>query len=217
MIHRLKELLFPRKCILCGKLLKPEELDLCRECRVEAPEYPQGKLKIQFLDSFAAIWYYEDNVRRSLLRYKFHGARHYAPAYGRLLGMRLLREYPEGFDVLTWVPISRLRKLRRGYDQVELLAGEVGRELGLEPQPLLKKIRNNPPQSGIVGQAQRRANVLGIYRLADGAQVEGKRILLLDDILTTGATAGECARVLLTAGAAEVHCAVIAAAGKNTK
>ena len=217
MIHRLKELLFPRKCILCGKLLKPEELDLCRECRVEAPEYPQGKLKIQFLDSFAAIWYYEDNVRRSLLRYKFHGARHYAPAYGRLLGMRLLREYPEGFDVLTWVPISRLRKLRRGYDQVELLAGEVGRELGLEPQPLLKKIRNNPPQSGIVGQAQRRANVLGIYRLADGAQVEGKRMLLRDDILTTGATAGECARVLLTAGAAEVHCAVIAAAGKNTK
>lgn len=217
MFHWLKELLFPSKCVLCRKLLTKDELDLCRDCRVEAPEYPQGKLKIQFLDSLAAIWYYEGDVRRSLLRYKFHGARHYAPSYGRLLGMTLLREYPEGFDVLTWVPVSRLRKLRRGYDQVELLAKAVGRELGMEPVPLLKKIRNNPPQSGIVGQAKRRANVLGIYRLAENADVEGKRILLLDDILTTGATAGECARVLLTAGAAEVHCAVVAAAGKNTK
>ena len=217
MLAWLKELIFPSKCVLCRKLLDKDELDLCRHCRVEAPEYPQGKLKIQFLDSFAAIWYYEGDVRRSLLRYKFYGARHYADPFGRLLAMKLLREYPEGFDVLTWVPISRLRKLRRGYDQVELLAKAVGRELGMEPQPLLKKIRNNPPQSGIVGQAKRRANVLGIYRLAEPVNVEGKRILLLDDILTTGATAGECARVLLTAGAAEVHCAVVAAAGKNTK
>ena len=217
MLRWLKELLFPPKCILCRKLLTKDELDLCRHCRVEAPEYPQGKLKIQFLDSFAAIWYYEDDVRRSLLRYKFYGARHYAESYGRILAMKVLQEYPEGFDMLSWVPISRLRKLRRGYDQVELLAKAVGRELGMEPVPLLRKIRNNPPQSGIVGQAQRRANVLGIYRMAENVQVEGKRILLLDDILTTGATAGECARVLLTAGAAEVHCAVVAAAGKNTK
>ena len=217
MLAWLKELLFPSKCILCGQLLDKDELDLCRHCRVEAPEYPQGKLKIQFLDSLAAIWYYEDDVRRSLLRYKFHGARHYAESYGRLLAMVIEKTYPEGFDALTWVPISRLRKLRRGYDQVELLAKAVGRELGMEPVPMLKKIRNNPPQSGIVGQAKRRANVLGIYRLAEDVQVKGKRILLLDDILTTGATAGECARVLLTAGAAEVHCAVVAAAGKNTK
>ena len=217
MFHRLKEWLFPSKCILCGTLLKKDETDLCRNCRVDSPEYPQGKLKIQFLDSFAAIWYYEGNIRRSLLRYKFYGARHYAAGYGRILAMKLLREYPEGFDVLTWVPVSRLRKLRRGYDQVELLAKAVAAELGMEPVPLLEKIRNNPPQSGIVGQAQRRANVLGIYRVKENVQVEGKRILLLDDILTTGATAGECARVLLTAGASEVHCAVGAAAGKNTK
>lgn len=213
----IKELLFPPKCVLCGEILEKDELDLCRECRVNAPEYPIGRLKPQFLDSFAAIWYYEDTVRRSLLRYKFYGARHYAQCYGRILAMKLLQEYPEGFDVLTWVPISRLRKLRRGYDQVELLARAVGAELGMEPRPLLKKVRHNPPQSGIVGQAQRRANVLGIYRAEQKEEIIGKRILLLDDILTTGATAGECARVLLTAGAAEVHCAVVAAVRKTTK
>ena len=210
-------LLFPNKCILCGKILERSETDLCHACRVDSPECPVRNQKRTFLDSWVAIWYYKEYIRSSILRYKFGRAGHYAHGYGRILAMKLAAEYPEGFDVLTWVPISRLRKLRRGYDQVELLAKAVGEELGLTPTPLLRKIRNNPPQSGIVGQAQRRANVLGIYRVEENVQIEGKRILLLDDILTTGATAGECARVLLTAGAAEVHCAVVAAAGKNTK
>ena len=66
------------------------------------------------------------------------------------------------------------------------------------------------PQSGISGEAERRANVLGAYRVKDPAAVKGKRILLMDDVITTGATAGECARVLLTAGAKCVSCAAVA-------
>ena len=212
--HWLMELLFPPKCVLCGTLLKAGETDLCRTCRTEAPEYPNRKIKLQFLDSLAAVWYYEGNVRRSLLRFKFQNARSYASCYGRMLAMKLLREYPEGFDVLTWVPVSRLRKLRRGYDQVELLAKAVGAELGMTPVPMLKKIRNNRPQSRLDSVSARRANVLGAYKLLDGDPVKGKRVLLLDDILTTGATAGECARMLLSAGAKEVHCAAVAAARK---
>ena len=212
--HFLMELLFPPKCVLCRKLLKSGEIDLCRECRADAPEYAGKKINIRFLDSFAAVWYYEGNVRRSLLRFKFYNARSYGVSYGRILAMRLQREYHDGFDMLTWVPVSRLRKLRRGYDQVELLAKAVGRELGLSPVPTLKKIRNNRPQSRLKDPAARRANVLGAYRLLEGAAVKGQRVLLLDDILTTGATAGECARVLLSAGAKEVHCAAVAAARK---
>lgn len=212
--HWLTRLLFPPKCVLCGKLLEKEESDLCRQCRVEAPAYPNHKSAPQFLDSFAAVWYYEGNVRKSLLRYKFHNARSFAPAYGRFLAMKLLQTHPEGFDVLTWVPVSRRRKFRRGYDQVELIARAVGTELGMSPVRLLKKIRHNRPQSGISDAAQRRANVLGVYQVVPGQDIAGKRILLLDDILTTGATAGEAARVLLTAGAKEVHCAAVAAARK---
>lgn len=211
--YRIINLLFPPKCVLCGTLLEKDETDLCRTCRVEAPEYPENKRKLQFLDSFTAVWYYEGNVRKSLLRYKFYGARKNAESYGPLLAMKLLRSHPEGFDALTWVPVSRLRKLRRGYDQVELLANAVGRELGMTPIPLVRKIRHNRPQARITGSAQRRANVLGAYRMEE-ADVSGQRILLLDDILTTGATAGEVGRVLLTAGAKEVHCAAVAAARK---
>lgn len=212
--HFLMELLFPPKCVLCRQLLKTGETDLCGSCRADAPEYPNRKIKLQFLDSFAAVWYYEGNVRASLLRYKFHNARSYSASYGRILAMKLLREYPDGFDVLTWVPVSRLRKLRRGYDQVELLAKAVGKELGMTPVPTLKKIRNNRPQSRLKGVEARRANVLGAYRILENTDVKGKRVALLDDILTTGATAGECARVLLSAGAKEVHCAAVAAARK---
>ena len=212
--HYLIQLLFPPKCILCGKLLEKDELDMCESCRTDSPEYPDRKDDLQFLDSFTAVWYYEGNVRRSLLRYKFYNARSFANGYGRLLAMKLLQMHPEGFDCITWVPVSEIRKLTRGYDQVQLLAKAVGRELGMDPVPLLKKVRHNRPQSGIYGAAKRRANVLGAYREENREQIIGKRILLLDDILTTGATAGECARVLLTCGAKEVHCAAVAAARK---
>ena len=215
MAGRLVSLIFPEKCVLCGKLLKKGETDLCRACRETAPEYSQGKLNVQFLDSFTAVWYYEGCVRRSLLRFKFHGARHYARGYGRLLAMRILRDHPEGFDCIAWVPVSFLRKLRRSYDQVELIARAVSQELGIPCVRLLKKIRHNRTQSGLNSHPERRANVLGVYRCTDPEMTKNKRILLLDDILTTGATAGECARVLLTAGGSEVHCAVVAATRKH--
>lgn len=131
--------------------------------------------------------------------------------------MKLLQEYPDGFDILTWVPVSRFRKLCRGYDQVELLANCVGQELGMTLVPLLKKKRNNRAQSGIRDAEKRRANVLGVYRTIHESEIAGKRILLLDDILTTGATMGECARMLLTQGAAQVHGAAVAAAQKKLK
>ena len=198
------DLLFPPKCLLCRSILKDEELDLCRRCRTDSPDCTNSRKKLPFIDSWTAVWYYEDDVRRSLLRYKFRGARSYAKGYGRLLAMKLLESHPDGFDILTWVPVSPLRKLTRGYDQVELLAKAVGAELGIVPVPLLRKIRHNRPQSGIVGEAKRRANVLGVYRAEHRA--------LLDDIITTGTTAGECARVLLTAGAKEVHCGAVAVA-----
>lgn len=217
MFYRIASILFPPKCVLCRKLLTKDETDLCHSCRVDSPEMPKTKIKYSFLAGWTAIWYYKGNVRQSLLRYKFHNARSYAAVYGRLLAMKVDGLSIEGFDLLTWVPVSRRRRWKRGYDQVKLLAQAVGTELGMSPVRTLRKIRHTPPQSTIVGQAQRRANVLGAYRAVDPALFAGKRVLLLDDILTTGATASECARVLLTAGAKEVYFAAVAAASYDKK
>lgn len=217
MLDRVFRLLFPPKCVLCGKVLEDDQTDLCTLCRVDGPDCSGRPGKLSFLDSWSAVWYYEGNARRSILRYKFYGARGNAAAYGRLLAMKLSREYPDGFDLLTWVPTGWLRRLFRGYDQVELLAYAVGAELEMEPVQLLKKQRNTKPQSRITGEAQRRANVLGAYEVCGAEELKGKRILLLDDVITTGATAGECARVLLTAGAKEVHCGAVARARHHGK
>ena len=210
----ISRLLFPPKCVLCRKLLGENETDLCRECRTHTPEFPKQQKKLPYLAGWTALWYYEGSVRRSMLRFKFYNARSYGNTYGKLLAMKLSQE-DISFDLLTWAPISRARKWRRGYDQVELIARSVGRELGIAPVATLKKRRNNPPQSGLQDAAQRRANVLGVYEVLDPEAIQGKRILLLDDIMTTGATAGECARMLLTAGAKEVYCAAVAAASHN--
>jgi ComF family protein len=211
LIHHITQLLYPPKCVLCRRLLEKNELDLCSDCRINAPECPVKRTKLPFIESWLALWHYEGDVRSSLLRYKFYHRRHYAASYGRLLAMRIAREREDTFDLITWVPISRIRRLRRGYDQVELLAYAVCAELGVEPVSTLRKIRHNRAQSGIVGQAHRRANVLGVYTAVEPEKFIDKRILLLDDIITTGATVSECARVLLTAGAKEVHCAAVAA------
>lgn len=211
--------LFPRRCMFCRRLLAERETDLCRGCRTSAPEYPFGasnpdsgrKNTGHFLDSFTAVWYYEENVRRSILRYKFRRATHLAPKFGRALAMKLLEQGPERFDVLTWVPVSTARRLRRGFDQCELLARAVGEELDVPARKTLRKLRHTPPQSGLTSVPARKANVLGAYGVVKDAALQGKRILLVDDIFTTGATMNECARMLLMAGAEEVHGAAIAA------
>lgn len=209
-------LLFPRKCVLCRKILSDHETDLCHDCRKNAPELNKAKLKISFVARWTAVWYYKDDVRSSVLRYKFGRARSYAGIYGRLLAMKLQKEELE-YDVLTWVTTGWLRRWKRGYDHAALLAEAVGTELGVTPVKVLRKIRQTPPQSRLASAAARRANVLGAYRVIEPELVKGKRVLLLDDIITTGATVSECARVILTAGAKEVYCAAVAAASHDNK
>lgn len=205
------ETLFPPKCVLCRKILSKEELDLCHRCRVDAPGFhPHGK-HLRFVSDYTAVWFYEDHVRASLLRYKFHRASHYASAYGRMVAMEVEKNLPGQIDLVTYVPVSPKRKRQRGYDQVELLAEGVSKELGVPMVPLLKKVRDNPPQSGIEKEEQRRANVLDAYETVNTDRIRGSRILLLDDIITSGSTISECARMLQSAQAKKVYCAAVAA------
>ncbi len=216
------ELLFPPRCALCDGLLSKNETDFCEKCRrteldfpsLPEKEHPNRKTKLQFLDSFTSVWYYKGNVRDAVLRLKFHGRTDLAAPLGRRLAMRVAQDHPEGFDEITWVPVSYLRRFRRGYDQARLLAEAVGGELGMKPRKLLKKRRHNRPQSSLTSE-ERRGNVLGVYEISPNCLVKGKRILLIDDVFTTGATAEECARVLLTAGAKSVSCGTLAAAQKQ--
>ena len=133
LVNAILDLIYPPKCLLCDKVLEKGQMDLCPDCRVRQPLCPISKNKLSFVDSWLALWYYEENAKESLRRYKFRGKRCYASGYGRLLAMKIQQEKEGCFDLITWVPVSRLRKFSRGYDQVELLAKTVGKELGYEP------------------------------------------------------------------------------------
>lgn len=214
LINGVLDLLFPPKCVFCGGLLHTGERDLCTSCQRTLP-WLTGAAAEQTGEGFSLCvspLRYQGAVRESLRRYKFEGFRGYRRAYGRLLA-QCIRDHLEGrYDVITWAPLSARRKRERGYDQAYLLADSAARALGTRAYPLLRKIRHTAAQSGLEADAQRRSNVQGVYSVPDPAAVAGKRILVVDDIVTTGSTLTSCAQALREAGAVDVLCAAAARA-----
>ena len=203
-------LLFPPKCPFCGKAR--DHAGICPACEKALPwtEGPQTlKEGPGGLRCAAPLWY-EDQVREGILRLKFQGASGAAEPMGELIARCAAEQFSGAFDTVTWVPVSKKRLRERGYDQAKLLAESACRLWDTEPVQLLRKITDNPAQSGIHDAAARRANVLGVYEAINPDRIKGRRILLIDDICTTGATLTECIRVLRDAGAEDVVCAAVA-------
>ena len=208
------DLLFPPKCVFCGKVLDTGEDGLCARCQRELPWLTDGEAELtgEFFSLCAAPLRYQNKVRDSVRRYKFKGRRGYYKLYGRLVAQCIHDHLAGRYDLITWVPLSRQRKKERGYDQAFLLASAAALALGEVAVETLRKERDTDPQSGLEEEFQRRANVLGAYQPVDPELVAGKRVLLIDDVVTTGSTLSECARVLRTMGATDVMCATLARA-----
>jgi len=134
----------------------------------------------------------------------------YHRTYGPILAACIDEHYAGQYDILSWVPVSRKRLRQRGYDQAKLLALSVAEALDITPIATLTKTKDVAAQSSLGDKDQRRANISGAYRCLDPALVAGKRILLIDDVVTTGSTLSESARCLLMAGAEDVLCATLA-------
>ena len=130
---------------------------------------------MDFVASCVSPLYYENDVRQSLLRYKFHGATGYARVYAPLVADCIRTQLDKEFDLITWVPLSRKRLRRRGYDQARLLAEAVAEALGTDAVGTLKKLRHTAAQSQTGSAEKRRANISGAYRVPDPAQVADKR------------------------------------------
>lgn len=207
----LLDLLFPPKCVFCQRIIDNNPTCTCRKCETRLP-YTSGKdmiFKGEFFDKGTAPFFYRDDVREAVLRFKFYGKEIYADAFGEYMA-HSVAENLDLPDVITWVPVSKERRRERGYDQAQLLAKSVASRLEIPSCSLLVKTVDNTTQSSIKDKEARKANVLGVYDITDIQTVNGKKVLLIDDVFTTGATVSECSRMLLTAGAENVSCAVFA-------
>jgi ComF family protein len=192
----------------------PEGDRVCPDCAAALPEPFSGARRGTHYRRWVSALWYEDRVRESFLRFKFGGCRFYAELYGPWLADAVKKQLGTDFDLMTYVPISPLRRRKRGFDQTLLLAEAAGRELGLAPVCTLKKRSRVKPQSRTLGPEERQRNIRGAFRVMDAEAVRGKRLLLVDDVLTTGATVSEASRVLMEAGAKSVDVATLAAAPK---
>ena len=207
---RILDFFFPPRCAFCGAILEESGDGVCSACRKALPRAAETERKCDFVRAYTAPFYYEEPVRQGMLAYKFRNAPSRGKVFGRMIGEDLLRRGIDGFDLISWVPLSAKRHRRRGYDQARLLAEAAAEALGTTAVPLLRKVRDVSPQSRLRTPEERRANISGCYVVRSADAVRGKRILLIDDIITTGSTLSECARMLLTAGAVSVRGAALA-------
>lgn len=205
------DILFPPKCVFCRRILSSSDELICPKCKKDLPYTENGGiLKGNFFTSCVSPLYYENDVREALLRYKFYRLTAYAEPIGRLMAECAEEYIQEQVDIISWVPLSKKRLRSRGYDQAQLLAEVISEQLGLPCVPVLRKTRHTAPQSRTGGGEKRRKNIAGAYELIDKKLIDGKVILLIDDIVTTGSTFAECARTLGKGGANKVYCAAAA-------
>jgi len=183
----------------------------CNKCTESLPFTDNGgRQDGEFYDFCVSPLYYKGTVRKSILRFKFKGAAAYASVYGKLLADCIRENADVKYDVISWVPLSGKRERSRGYDQAMLLALATALELNDVAVETLAKPYDVQAQSELGDRAERSANISGAYTVSDPELIEGKRVLLIDDVVTTGSTLAECAKVLLSAGATKVICAALA-------
>ena len=169
--EKLLDLFFPPRCAFCRRT---GVHGVCADCERTLPYAKVQLCEGAGFGSCASPLLYEDAVRESLLRFKFHGAQSAAEGYGELLARCAAEELGGQFDTVTWVPVSKKREHERGYDQAYLLAKETARHWGIEPVRLL---RNEQLQS---------VSLQGLYPCGEGAGYAGGIVSAAVDGLRCG-------------------------------
>jgi ComF family protein len=222
------DLIFPPRCIHCRaylghgmslcadcrKYIVPHRTFFCGKCR--ARRYSAGGVCHRgFPFLLAAGGEYEDPILKGLIRsLKFHFVRDAAEPLGALLAAYAKRlKIFASYDMALPVPLSDRRLRERGFNQSELISRAFSRRSGI---PLdvktLKRVRHAPPQSGLHGDEKRHANIAGSFKIVSPVAIAGRNIILLDDVITSGATMLHAAMALRAAGAKNILALAVAKA-----
>lgn len=235
----LADFCFPRRCVLCNALLDRELIDaggetcgsctgslkalpehhctrcaypfetegigshLCQECLTSDPPF----------DRAGSVWCYEEPVQSAILNFKFHGRTYLRSFFSKAMTRRLRERWEGGrWDLIIPVPLHGSKLRKRGYNQALLIALDVARASRVPvSRSVLRKIRRTSAQS-VLSRDERRTNVVSAFEVAEARAIHGKRVLLIDDVMTTGSTLRECAKTLKESGAERVDCLTLARA-----
>ena len=223
-LEKLLHVVFPPRCLFCDDILVGDG-SVCLKCRQTVEWIGEGSCKHcgrsqeyctctaqkSFCDGICAVVYYGDLVKRCIARFKFYNRHSMKVPMAEQMVKRIQKIFPDvAFDIATCVPQSRKRNRKRGYNQAQLLLIQVAKRLQMPAETqVLKKIRDTQSQSRLKRE-ERLHNLNGAFVVAQPDKIQGRTILLVDDIMTTGSTLKECANILYGAGAKAVYCSVFA-------
>ena len=196
-IEKLINLVYPPTCGICGKLNNDFLCKKCEKILETEAIYGVDKTLDKYFNEHLYIFLYQEIIRRIILKYKFQEEAYlYKTFVNFLLKNENFFEKIKKYDTIVPVPISRKRFKERGYNQSELIAKEIAcsSKLELETECLFKT--KNIIEQSKLNKEERLKNIQGVYDLVNKRKLYKKKILLVDDIYTTGSTVNECARVL---------------------
>lgn len=210
-VDKIISIIYPKRCPFCDKIIKTS-LDICDDCKsnvmpifIKRSIFLSGK-EIPCISPFK----YTGDVAESIKRFKFRGRKEYSTCLAKFMLETFNLYYRNNtIDFVTSVPLHSKRKRERGYNQAEVLVRILGYELNLTYKEALKKDKINLQQHNL-SYEEREDNVKGVYSAKNKDIIKGSKILICDDVITTGNTLKECCRVLYENGADEVLCITLA-------
>lgn len=193
------------RCLKCGKHIGDEREEYCRGCRQTTHRFDRGRGLFEY-----------PSMARSMYRFKYAGRKEYARFYGEQIALKLggtIREWKP--DALVPVPVHAARRRERGYNQAEALACEIGKRMGIPVDSrLIKRVKKTLPQK-LLSDRERQNNLKKAFKI-DRNDVKLKRVIIIDDIYTTGSTIDACALELKRARVEKIYF-IAAAIGKEVK
>ena len=210
MLNLLK-LIYPDVCAFCNKIQKES---LCKKCEEKIKKYKKDiviRSKNNYFEELISIFKYEGLIREKIIQYKFQDKSYIYNTFAKII---LKNEKVCGlfkkYDIIIPVPIHRKRKLQRGYNQTQLIAKEIAKNIDIKLcDDVLVKSKNTIAQSKL-NKNKRKQNIKNAFKVLNLEKIQGKNILLFDDIFTTGSTVNECSKILKKAGAKTVGVLTIA-------
>lgn len=210
MLDYILELIYPSKCGFCDKICSES---LCKKCEIKLKEYEINLLRNnkEYYSQSIHIFRYDGEIRKKLIDYKFNNKPYLYKTFAKIiLKNKKVCGFLKNYDIIIPVPIHKKRKLKRGYNQTELIAKEIAKytNLKLEKNVLVKQ-KNTVMQSALT-KAKRQQNIKNAFMVKNVEKVLNKKVLIFDDIYTTGSTVKECSKILYTSGVKNIGVLTIA-------